>query len=647
MKLRKEPDYFLVTEHENIKDQKFIYISPKLAEQMDKWGVRTKIASCFRIQDDELSNDEISLTPDIYLFFVGPIAIAKLSRPVLKGMAMWLTYGAYNLIVATYDIKQAENFSKYLDGQSIRYEKWKVNENQIIDYNISCHELEKRAPLSRSLFDKYASDPVMLPVVREYYMQILTTCERLRYIDKTAYKRMLRFHEAVNEYVQLSDGFSDDSSDDSFQNFNYLTSINACLTRYNSQMISGFSPILEQETHAWSHSLLGMGMASLAINNIGDFFYDKVGNQRIEEKFAQILSKKYTFAKSIVKSSAKDPVFDVDHIGDEVIVNGEIQMPLLIFFSSRDGFRNQYNTLSIPLISLYGCNTPGWSLKTISHEASHLLVDSVLDYLFKNLQDTDWQKKFCIISSPKYVPLTYDEAILQSFGAGLIALSIEEGVNYDAVRFKKAFETCRDEMKEIMTHAFDFLYFYQSNVKDYIEEIWATWGELPRISSSIPGYVMRSLCIIVLSDWKVKNIEEKAIDALREQLVMLLGKARPVFKNNYLQDAIDYIDKNREDREGIPGLISLLVRRKFLIKFVKGFLFSTKIHSAISHESYALGSKSLKESLESFGRLEISEAPFNNPLCIAERYSRSAKLSEAESCLIYYNLAFNYVRDKS
>lgn len=643
MKLRKEPDYFLVTERESIGSQKLLFIDRQLPNQMDKWEVRTKIASCFRILDDDLHVGDINLSGKSYAFFVGPVAIDKLSKSILKDVSMWLTYGAYNLIVFTQDESKSIILGDYLESLAIRYEKWDISGNEIIDYRMFCHELAERVVLSKKLFATYEGDAVMLPVVREYYTQILTTCERLRFIDASVYNRMLRFHQSVEEYVlEKVPG-----TDDSYQNFNYLTAINACLTRYNSQMVSGFSPILEQETHAWSHSLLGMGMASHAINNIGDFFYDKVGNQHIAERFAQLLTKPYPYKKTLTRSSAKESVFRDEHIAHEILPAGIAQMPLLIFFSSRDGFRNQHNTLSIPLISLYGCNTPGWSLKTISHEASHLLVDSVLDYLFTGVQDDGWLQNLSEYSRPLYEPKTYEEAILQYFGAGLIALSIEEGNNYNGLRFKKAFESHRDEMKEIMTHAFDFLYFYHSNVKEYIEEIWATWGELPRISASIPGYIMRSLCIIVLRDWEVEDIETKAIEVLREQLEALNKKAKPVFKNKYLQDAIDYIDAHKDDKDGRLGLVSLLVRRKFLIKFVRGFLFSEDIHSVIAHESYALGTKAMKDSLDSFARLEIPSTPFNNPLTIAEFYARSSKLSEAESCLIYYILSFNYVRDKS
>ncbi len=47
MKLRKEPDYFLVTERESIGSQKLLFIDRQLPNQMDKWEVRTKIIFLF------------------------------------------------------------------------------------------------------------------------------------------------------------------------------------------------------------------------------------------------------------------------------------------------------------------------------------------------------------------------------------------------------------------------------------------------------------------------------------------------------------------------------------------------------------------------------------------------------------------------
>lgn len=155
MKLRKEPDYFLVTEREGIGSQKLLFIDSQLPNQMDKWEVRTKIASCFRILDDELHKDEIKLSGKSYIFFVGPVALDKLSKTVLKDMSMWLTYGAYNLIVLTQDEGMSFDFIDHLESLHVRYEKWDVNGNEIVNYKMSCHELAKRVSLSKKLFVTY------------------------------------------------------------------------------------------------------------------------------------------------------------------------------------------------------------------------------------------------------------------------------------------------------------------------------------------------------------------------------------------------------------------------------------------------------------------------------------------------------------
>mgnify|MGYP003623919383 FL=1 len=66
-----------------------------------------------------------------------------------------------------------------------------------------------------------------------------------------------------------------------------------------------------------------------------------------------------------------------------------------------------------------------------------------------------------------------------------------------------------------MTHAFDFLYYYNSNLELYIEEIWSSWGELPNMESSIQEYITRCLCIIVLHDLDNFKIEDEAVGILK------------------------------------------------------------------------------------------------------------------------------------
>jgi hypothetical protein len=641
MKLRTNPDYFFTNKVFIAKDNntKYLQISNCFTDQLELWESNSKMSPCFRVEDDILNTENIVLSGQNFFLFIGPLSLNKIRKDLLKDTRVWLGYGAYNIIISTSDTDKIEQIIAFLEKNLYRYEFWQLKDNIISDYKIFMHEVAPKHKLSKKLMSRYRKNNLMFAVVRGYYSQIVMACERLRYINKESFNQIIEFHNSVENFV-LSTTNNKESEEEISLNFSYINTINACLTRFNSQIITGFSPILEQENTVCGHSLFGIGLAGIGVNNIGDFFYYKVGKQFIDQKFIHLLEEKYTKEKALSYILSTDPFWRKDHIGN-IPVNespdpNEKQMPLLVFFSSRDGFRNQYNTLSIPLIALYGCNTPGWSLKTISHEASHLIIDTMLDYLLRNLNDKDWVDKFYKLCSPNTDKAidTVEEAILQLFGRGLIAFDNEEIFD-----LHRAYEARKDDIKEIMTHAFDFLYFYQSDLKTYIEEIWASWVELPRITTFLPEYIKRSLCIIVLNHLDIPKIEDKAIGILREILEKLQKEKKHVCKNGHIKEVLDYLNPQKNG-DIIKQLKDKIIYRKFLVEIVRAFFFSEKIRSVLSKEKWPVGSKKA----DKIKKYELPERPFSNPLSIVEADAKSKKLSEVESYLLFYNLAFNYDR---
>lgn len=75
-----------------------------------------------------------------------------------------------------------------------------------------------------------------------------------------------------------------------------------------------------------------------------------------------------------------------------------------------------------------------------------------------------------------------------------------------------------------------------------------------------------------------------------------------------------------------------------MLKFVKAFLYSQEIKKIISEENPET-TNLIKEKIQ---QREVADIPFHTPLDVVEICSKSEQFSEAESYLIYYNLAFNY-----
>lgn len=633
MHLQRKTNYFLLTATKFPDSTKSIFIETDFSTLLDKWGANAKVAACFRVNGEGVRIDDFCFRGKIYFFLIGPTPLNKIPHDCLQNTYVWLTYGMYNVIVATSSESQKQKIIATLSGFKLRYELWEIEDSVIVDDGYkNIPEVVDKQSVSSRLLEYYKKDKLMFPVIREYYAQIYIACERSRYLLKDLYDRMIAFHTNVENIVFAKIANLEDKS---FP-FNYLTSINACLTRYNSQVFSGFTPVRELESHTWSHSLLGIGMATVAINHFGDFFCAKLKDTQLFNRFLALLKQEYTEDCPILKIEANNDFWTKNllyNLTEDIPKSDSIT--LLTYFSSRDGFRNQYNTLSIPLISLYGCNTLGWSLKTLSHEGSHVIVDSILNYLLGDVIDDQWLDKFyqkTFYDDSDELKTFYD-AILNFFGSGLMILDSSQMDEQDysqRIALKVAFEHFKEEMKEIMTHAFDFLYFYNSNIESYIEEIWMTWIKLPCISTSIQEYVIRSLCVIVLNELDQPDTEQKAIKTLKR----ILERKNKKLKNEHIDMAIRYLCNESLGR--------VILDRKFLVKFVKGFLFSEEIRSYIAIEKWELSSSAKEEKKKEFSSLKIPDSPFNNPLNVADFFACNKTLSDVKSFLMYYNLAFNY-----
>ena len=649
MLINEKPDYFLVNHAQSQKQSKTLFISNYFPDHINQWSAQTRFSPCFRITDSLLNNGDFHLSKnDFYFLFIGPLPLNKINNSLLRDTCIWLTYGMYNLIIATSDQTQFVALRSFLEQKKYRYEYWTVSDSIIGQYECFTPALAAPVKLSDTILKKYEKDKVMFMAIRGYFTHIMTACERLRFLHKEAYEKMILFHQAVEENILDNIGMGGVKKRNT--NFHYISSLNACLTRFNSQSVMGFSPLLEQDISVCGHSLLGVGLASLGVNNIGDYFFYKVGEQYISARFVKLLNKKYE--KNVVLTSipSDNDILKQDYLAEipiDFLDESEKQMnPLLVFFSSRDNFRKQYNTLSIPLIALYGCNTPGWSLKTMSHEASHILVDGMLHYLLRNSGDSVWRKKLgklCCTKSLSATNDTFENAIWQLIGIGATDLEAAKNDSEDAsFDYFNIFDTYQDEMLEIMTHAFDFLYFYDSDLKSYIQGIWSTWAELPSTSRyNIPDYVMRSLCVIVLNQIEQPLIEENAINIFREIIQKLEIRNPAGAKHGLLKEALEYIDPEKNNEEHFSNIENKLSRRRFLIQCVKTFFYSHSIKTNIDHENWPIS----KNKQQEIKRLEIPQLPFSNPLKLTELSADSKSFSEAKSYLIYYNLAFNYVRD--
>jgi hypothetical protein len=128
-----------------------------------------------------------------------------------------------------------------------------------------------------------------------------------------------------------------------------LVNVNATLSRQTSQAFAGTSPIPDHECHLWSHSLLGIGTASIALEGIIGFIAKIVQETRIVERIAALATLK-PVAEQPWSVSQNHSIWRADYLSAVTLgkPSGD-DVRLVTCFSGRDGFRSTDLSICVPL----------------------------------------------------------------------------------------------------------------------------------------------------------------------------------------------------------------------------------------------------------------------------------------------------------
>jgi hypothetical protein len=208
-----------------------------------------------------------------------------------------------------------------------------------------------------------------------------------------------------------------------------LVNINAALSRLTSQTYSGISPILETECHFFTHSLLAVGTATMAIANFRRFIEDRVHESRLIGRL-KCLAKQPPWTFDLMSLGTAHEFWDREHLFaaeiDELLEESPptARMPTITYFSGRDGFRSTRLALSAPLEVLTGANSRTWSVLTLTHELCHILVDAVLGTLFPSATDSGLNAKRAELCLSTARPRSRLEQLQRFLLQGLLMLNI-------------------------------------------------------------------------------------------------------------------------------------------------------------------------------------------------------------------------------
>ena len=334
----------------------------------------------------------------------------------------------------------------------------------------------------------------------------------------------------------------------------------------------GSSPIRETECHFWTHSLLGVGIANIALANARRFLARTLGQARIPERVSAYRSIQHDIP-DLANASFKDGVWTADWI-DAVAIEAHPSplFPQISYFSGRDGFKTTETTLSAPLSAITSRSSTRWSLLTITHEASHTIISGVLSVIlpdFKGNAELD----IAVNVLNGAAPMNLLEE-LRSFVLRVMVEMAEQSEKDDApdhltnIYVIDAVRRWRDEVEEIMVHTFDFLFFYGQQIDYYLVSIWRSWDTIPHLNSRVTNYLLRTLCVAASRHLDSPNMFGAAYEDAKRALVSAAASLGP---DSYVNVALEELNEYSTDSEEVQKQIQVRIG---LVAVVKAFLHS-------------------------------------------------------------------------
>lgn len=627
-------DFVLVLKRTPDLTRHLVAIVDSVEDAISTWDWSTRISPIYLLGDSQ--PPDINSSSSLQLHFVGPIAPALLPAEITT----FLTFGIYNALLVAENDKQREIVSNFLSSKpSLKWETWQVQNGRVESWTCSdgLREGAARTPVksykltSAGLRSAHEENSALLAAsiakARRYFPELADEFETFRDVFFTKLTSKLHDHEITK--------------------LSWLVNVNAHLSRYTSQTFSGTSPIIETESHFWTHSLLGVGIATQALIQIRRFVEHATAKfDPIEklESFKNIpayqcsliqLRPTHDEAWGKIAEAVKRPDENESFATESGTV--EPRMPLIVCFSGRDGFRSTLFSLSAPLEVISCCNTAGWTPMTLTHEMCHVWVNGILGKLFPKLADPKHAQELERITESSFTPQNLFQQVQQMMYFCFtrlyceefnISLSDEDDIPAEKQRnLVQIIESQSLAVNELLTHIMDFHFFYQRDDEIYIKSIWSSWDVIPNIKDRIEDYILRSACALLSGRLNQKDAVNTTLDRLATLLQIVEGTLQ---NGQYLTEAQKLLAENRE------GFVQRINYRLYLVRLAYSFFTDQDLASLLQHERPESGGPYNSMTPKSFASSDI----VSNPLLFIATFSHDHKIDRAKSLWILQNLAF-------
>jgi len=584
-----------------------------------------------------------------YLVLLGPINPVLVDDVASRETSLWASFGLFNVVAHTADEREADALTHWAASQGAPSERWKIEDSCIADVECvsgaPCLDTTL-AEQAISRLAKAARKDELHTAVMDYCFTMESTLARMAGLPQRFQEELVILGEALSKKFEAR--LRRDNAGP-FQTLGSLLTVNAALSRFSSKSLSCTSPILERECHLWTHSLLGIGTASIGLRNLVRFFEDTIGEVRIPQRVLALrhetdsvpnlqtlhgmslaLSRDYLAPEETVGlDDSREPRSGRSAFGDSP--DGAVAQPplqhLVSYFSARDGYRSTERTISAPTSSIDACNDSRWSLMTLTHEVSHVVIRAILADLLGDLEDEkNLAHGLDLLERHEKAGNLHDElrrvlllslAQMEAQARGVSATEVSS--TRDLAELMRRWER---DANETLTHVFDLCYFYNERVDKYITDIWTTWGVIPRMRPRIREYLVRTITAAMAMQLRRGSLgETKAMESIQASLETLARTGRG---GRHPKDALEMLECEW------PSVIRPMVQARRLLACILACVIyspwaATKVRAQLGPELKAC---------------ELSGLPLTNPAHFVEKFSGDLAPSCARSLWTYHALAF-------
>lgn len=468
-------------------------------------------------------------------------------------------------------------------------------------------------------------------------------------------------HESVSSRVRrISEELAASSTDISLarrlhHDVSILVDINSCLTMVISQLADVVPPILNASFPVGEHSLLGIGSVTRSVWSV----YDHISNVFGTADHPNRLQAAFSAAGFDPAMNINDVDFESwktasgNALGKTAESSDKPPRKHLVYFSSRWGFHETLNAISLSWQTIGSGSTREWNLLTLSHEFLHshfreLIRSNVLpitsdstrhdlivlyNEVFASAGVESRIERPCNFLESMQVFFLHQMKLVEQASLEVTTLSSNTSVVeiYSSpitdVEIQRLMSSpLLDFVEEVLVHVMDFYFFYNADDHAYVSSLWHSWTLVPQVHRKLRHYVLRTLFALASSNTST-DVNELFIDAfarLKSELVKMQGSGENALVDAGLAELTDH-DAKKE----------LFARFKYnfhLSIFAREFLVTENLYSQLNADSQTVAGPPPRYRIRpgEFPDWAI-ESPSGFLLDRYQSYIREPKDAEAES----------------